>query len=83
MSTRYEVIPWDHAGYGLRHPELPETPNNLADVARLIQHPADSIIVIEDGVERLLTEEEWAELDVEQQRLRDNQKAQSESKVKS
>lgn len=56
--VRYEVIPWDHMGYGLHDPALPLV-SSLQEIASLLRGPADCVLAVEeDGSERELNEEE-------------------------
>src|SRR4051794_40392426 len=74
MTIYYEVIPWDYAGFNLYHREMPRA-NSLEEVARMIEHPADSVIVVEEGnLERQLTKEEQAEVWRLQDQIRAEQK---------
>jgi len=58
MTLQYEVIPWDHMGFGVLDPALPPVAS-LEEAARLLRGPADCILAIdEDGSRRPLTEYE-------------------------
>lgn len=69
MPISYEVIPWDLEGFGIYNRQFP-TVDTLAEAARAIKCPADSIMAWEGGKRRSLTAEEESDLREYQDRLR-------------
>jgi hypothetical protein len=58
MKLQYEVVPWDHMGFGALDPALPPV-DTLDAVVGLLKGPADCILAInKDGSRRELTDEE-------------------------